>query len=120
MWFYKNGDFDTEIRIADYTIGIQPLPENYDALRNKLTDFAAERLQTITSAERLAKMMAGKAVLIKDVLFQTLRVDTDLRTDLAGQFKALRNQLIHDMTPEALRRHLRRNHRLRHVRRPPA
>jgi len=44
--------------------------------------------------------MAGKAVLIKDVLFQTLRLDTDLRTDLAGQFKAFKEHLIHDITPE--------------------
>ncbi len=44
--------------------------------------------------------MAGKAVLIKDVLFQTLRLDKDLQTDLAGQFKAFKEHLIHDITSE--------------------
>ena len=44
--------------------------------------------------------MAGKAVLIKDVLFQALTPDKDLQTDLAGQFKAFKEHLIHDITPE--------------------
>lgn len=98
--FYKNGEFDTEIRIGDYAVGITAVPENYDALENKLKDFVSERLQTITSAETLAEMMAGKAVLMKDVLFRALRDDADLQTELAAQYQAFKDQLIHDLTPE--------------------
>ena len=56
--FYKNGELVREISIGDWVMGVQPRPENYDALANQLRDFAAAKLQTITSAE----MMAGKAM----------------------------------------------------------
>ncbi len=98
--FYKNGELVREISIADYLMGLQPKPEQFDVLWNQLRDFADEKLQTITSAEALAKMMAGKAAIIKDVLFNTLREDEDLSTELAGQYKAFQDQLIHDLEPE--------------------
>lgn len=98
--FYRNGELIDEIVIVDFAKGLQPRPERYEALRNRLKDFAAERLQTITSAEKLAQMMAGKALLTKDVLLNTLRADEDLRSDLASQFKAFKDQLIHDLDIE--------------------
>jgi predicted helicase len=98
--FYRQGELTREISIGEWLMGVQPKPENYEALANQLKDFAAERLQTITSAETLAEMMAGKAVLIKDVLFNTLRKDADLTSELAGHFKAFQNQLIHDLGAE--------------------
>ena len=98
--FYKNGELTREISIGDWLMGVQPKPENYEALAHQLRDFATERLQTITSAERLAEMMAGKAVLAKDVLFNTLREDKDLRSELAEQYKAFKDQLIHDLEVE--------------------
>ena len=45
-------------------------------------------------------MMAGKAGLIKDVLFKVLRDDKEFRTDLGGQYKAFREHLIHDIKPK--------------------
>ena len=98
--FYKNGELTREISIADYLMGIQPKPDQFAVLANQLRDFAADRLQTITSAETLAQMMAGKAVLIKDILHNTLKEDADLTTELAGQFKAFKDQLIHDLEVE--------------------
>lgn len=98
--FYKNGEKVREISIGDWLMGVRPKPENYEALANQLRDFAAERLQTITSAETLAEMMAGKAVLIKDVLFNTLREDKELSSELAGQYSAFKEQLIHDLDQE--------------------
>ena len=98
--FYKHGELTREISIADLLMGIQPKPDQFSALANQLKDFAAERLQTITSAEQLAKMMAGKAILIKDILFNSLKEDKDLQTELTGQLKAFRDQLIHDLSVE--------------------
>ncbi|MEL6946189.1 MAG: type ISP restriction/modification enzyme [Pseudomonadota bacterium] len=95
--FYKNSELVRELSIGEQLMGVQAKPENFDALANQLKDFAAERLQTITSAETLAEMMAGKAVLIKDVLFNTLREDEELTSELAGQYKAFQSQLIHDL-----------------------
>ncbi len=98
--FYIKGEFVREISIADFLMGIAPKPDNYAALYAALKDFTAERLQTITSAKSLAQMMAGKAVLIKTVLANTLLQDEELESELAGQYKAFKDQLIHDLTIE--------------------
>lgn len=98
--FYRDGHRVASVSIADYLMGIQPKPEEFGTLENLLRDFITQSPQTITSPPDLAKRMAGKAVLIKDILFQTLRADPALQTDLAGQFKAFKEHLIHDITPE--------------------
>ena len=98
--FYKNGELAREISIADYLPTLPAKPDQFDVLANQLRDFARQRLQTITSAESLAEMMAGKAVLIKDILHNTLKEDKDLASELAGQFKAFKDQLIHDLDVE--------------------
>ncbi|EFL88046.1 type ISP restriction/modification enzyme [Ahrensia sp. R2A130] len=89
-----------EITIADMLMGIQPKPDQFAPLWNLLRDFVAERMQTITSAERLAQMMAGKALLTRDVLLKALEADAELTTELAGQFSAFKSQLIHDLDIE--------------------
>lgn len=98
--FYRNGERFASVTIADYLMGIQPKPEEYDRLENLLREFIAQKPQTITSTQKLAEMMAGKAGLIKDVLFKVLREDKEFRTDLGGQYKAFREHLIHDIKPE--------------------
>jgi len=42
--------------------------------------------------------MAGKANQIKDVLGNTLREDADLQTELAAQYQAFKENLIHAIT----------------------
>lgn len=98
--FYRDGERIASVRIADYLMGIQPIPGNFDQLEHLLRDFIAQRPQTITSPPDLAKRMAGKAILIKDVLFNALRTDEDMRTELAGQYQAFKEHLIHDISPE--------------------
>lgn len=99
--FYRNGEHQRTVSIADYRMGIQPKRSQFVVLENLLRDFAAERLQTITSAENLAELMAGKARIIKDVLFNTLQEDKNLTSELAGQYKAFQDQLIHDLELDA-------------------
>jgi len=98
--FYVKGELVREISIGDFMLGINPKADQYPVLAAQLTEFAQERLQTITSSKRLAELMAGKALMIKEALFQTLKQDPDLTTELAGQYKAFRDQLIHDLKPE--------------------
>jgi len=98
--FYREGELINRISIADFLMGIQPKPENFEALENQLKDFTAQRPQTITSSKKLAEMMAGKAVLVKDILAKALKEDKDLKTDLANQYSAFQEHLIHDITPE--------------------
>ena len=96
--FYKDGDKIRSVSIGVLTGGkIETLPDHFDTLLNQLKSFAAETPQSITSAKKLAQMMAGKAVLIKDIMGNTLRKDADLNTELTNQFKAFRAHLIHDI-----------------------
>jgi len=100
--FYVKGELIREVTIGDYYAHeLKARKRNYHALTEALKEFVAERLQTITSAKRLAELMAGKAVLIKTVLGNSLKDDIELNTELVGQYKAFKEQLIHDLTPES-------------------
>jgi type I restriction-modification system DNA methylase subunit len=87
------------VTIADYLMGIQPRPDDYDTLESLLRDFVTQTPQTIISPSDLAARMAGKAQLIKDVLFKTLAEDPTHTSELGGHYKAFQNQLIHDISP---------------------
>ncbi|WP_337995491.1 type ISP restriction/modification enzyme [Oleispirillum naphthae] len=98
--FYRAGERVASVAIADRLMGIRPRPDEFPVLENLLREFVAQKPQTITSSRTLAEMMAGKAALIKDVLFKVLREDGGLLSDLGGQYEAFREHLIHDITPE--------------------
>ncbi len=98
--FYRDGVLLSRITIAELSTRVKARPDSFKALENQLRNFAAQTPQTITSSEKLAEIMAGKAVLIKDVLFNTLREDSEMQSELSGHFKAFREHLIHDITPE--------------------
>ena len=98
--FYRDGELVASVTIADFATGITPKPSEYEALENLLRDFIAQRPQTITSPKDLAQRMAGKAVLIKDVLRKTLDDDADLRSELTAQYQAFKENLIQDITAE--------------------
>lgn len=98
--FYRDGTLLASVTIADLLMGIQPRPDQYAVLENLLRDFIAQRPQSITSPKELAARMAGKANLIKDVLSKTLGDDADFQTELAVQYNAFKENLIHDITPE--------------------
>lgn len=97
--FYRDGELISSVCIADFIMGVQPRPKDYAALENLLRDFIAQRPQTITSPRELAERMAGKANLIKDVLFRTLEDDKGAKTELSAQYEAFKDNLIHDITP---------------------
>lgn len=99
--FYKDGEFITEISIATLEDGqIKPLPENFDRFTHLLSDFALVVSQSIKSPTRLAKMMAGKARLMADVIEKSLNSDDeqDKRSNLKSQMISFKQMLIHDIT----------------------
>lgn len=103
--FYKDGDLVHEVMIGEQMMGWKPIPEAFAALENALANFAAQRPQTIRSPATLAKLMAGKAVLIKDILGKSLNADikaedTSGLTELLGHYKAFKEQLLHDIKPD--------------------
>ncbi|EKE67287.1 adenine-specific DNA methyltransferase [Oceanibaculum indicum P24] len=98
--FYRDGDLLASVSIGHLGTKVAPTPDQFSRLENLLRNFIAQRPQTITSPKELAERMAGKASLIKDVLRNTLREDEDFQSELAGQYKAFKENLIHDITPE--------------------
>lgn len=96
---YRNGERIAEVCIGQLTSQIQPSPERFAGLENLLRDFIAQRPQTITSPRDLAERMAGKAMLIKDILYNTLQADTEAEHEITGQYLAFKEHLIHDIAP---------------------
>ena len=97
--FYRDGKLRHEVSIGDDVSGWKPKTDQFEALRHALEDFASQRPQTIKTPAVLARLMAGKASLIKDILKNSLINDADHNTSLVGQYKAFKEQLIHDITP---------------------
>lgn len=98
--FYRDAQLVHDVRIGSVLMGIHPDPDRFGALEHGLKEFAAQTPITITKPEVLARLMAGKAALIKDILARSLIADADQKTDLAGQYQAFRDQLIHDISIE--------------------
>ena len=88
LW-YRDGELKHEVRIADFLMGVQRIPDRYPALEQLLRTFIAQTPQTITSSRALAERMAGKAVLIKDILANTLMEDKDGSSELIDQYRRL-------------------------------
>ena len=99
--FYRGGEKVREISIGVLSGGnIDVIADNFPVLEHQLKTFASQRPQSITSAKTLAEMMAGKAVLIKDIMANALRADARVRTELTEQFDAFKTHLIHDIDPD--------------------
>lgn len=99
--FLRDGEQTAFITIADITSPALPArPEEFERLETYLRAFAAEKPISIRSARRLAELMAGKAKLIKDVLGKVLKEDIDLQSDLAGQYKSFKANLLPNLTPD--------------------
>ena len=96
--FYLNGEKVEQVRIGEATPSgqIKPLPEHFDRLRTLLVDFSAFSGQTITSAKKLAEMMARKARLMRDVFYKAVQ-DTSEPSTLHDQLQAFKTVLVHDM-----------------------
>ena len=99
---YREGEFVTKIAIAEITEkGIVALPQNFERFENLIKDFCVHIGQTIKSPKKLAKMMAGKARLLSDVIGNALISDEEnyQNSTLREQKQAFKEILIHDITP---------------------
>ena len=104
--FYREGEFVTSVRIAELAgDSTRAVPEAEDKFRQMINDFATHSLQTIKSAAKLSKMMAGKARLLSTIIENALnadegtsdRVNEPANTTLREQLAAFQNVLIHDI-----------------------
>jgi predicted helicase len=104
LWFqfFQDGELVHEIRIAEVEENaIKPLAENFAQFTNLIQDFCTHIGQTIKSSKKLAKMMAGKAKLLQNILESAITSDekTQEDTSLKQQYETFKSILIHDLTP---------------------
>lgn len=105
---FHDGNFVSSISIGEVTDNkIYVKSENLDPFRNLLKEFYTHVGQTIKSSSQLAKMMAGKARLLADVVEKALCLDENdnllneaQNIDIYTQYQAFKTYLIHDIKPK--------------------
>ncbi|MDD3007356.1 MAG: N-6 DNA methylase [Arcobacter sp.] len=104
FWFYKNGELTIKIQIAKIENGVViPVSENFSLFENNIKSFVTFVSQTITSPSKLAKMMAGKARLLEDVIEKAIlsEDENEANNSLREQLEIFKASLIHDITPQS-------------------
>lgn len=104
--FYKNGTAYGDPIVLGKTNGnaIITHEDAYEMFVRRFKDFIADPIDTIRSAEHLAKIMGGKARRLRQNVLMMLDTDYDSdkkgKEDIAGIMAVLKQQLIHDLTDE--------------------
>ena len=101
--FYQNGELIHDLKIAEIENNkVIPLTQNYEKLLNLIKDFPTFVTQTIRSPKKLAELMAGKARLLQNILWNSVESDekTAEDTSLKEQYQTFKDILIHDLTPK--------------------
>lgn len=98
--FIRQGEVTSYISIADFIPTLPAKPEQFAALEHMLREFASQTPVSIRGAQPLAEMMAGKAIIVKDIMGKALVQDIDAKTqtELVAQYEAFKANLIHDIT----------------------
>lgn len=103
--FYRNGvAYCSPIKIATYDKNfrtITPLPQNYEYLSRTFIDFVKSHKEPIRSANHLAKIMGGKAQIIRNNIRENFTIDNDKNTELIQLYETIKKLLVHDMTLDA-------------------
>ena len=99
---YEQGEFLDSVRIAevkgDKIVGIA---EAEDIFLSMIQHLGSSAIQRVTSASRLAKLMAGKARLLANIIERAMNDDTDsyANDNLRGQYQAFKDVLIQELKP---------------------
>ena len=100
---YEHGEFVDSIRIAetkgDKIVGIAEAEDKFVAM---ILHLGSSAIQRITSAPRLAKLMAGKARLLANIIETAMNDETHSyeNDNLRGQYNAFKEVLIQELKME--------------------
>ena len=100
---YEHGEFVDSVRIAEVKGDkIVAINENEEKFLNLIEHVGNNAIQRITSASRLAKLMAGKARLLENIIEQSMNENTEsyANKNLHGQYQAFKDVLIQELKPE--------------------
>lgn len=96
--FYRNGAKYATIVVAEISNGRLTLfPDQFDALEAELKAFLEQPPEKITSAQRLAEIMGGKAQRVRTNVERFLKVESDRNDELLRIFALIRTLLVHDL-----------------------
>jgi len=96
--FYRNAELVESVKIADLENNkLIVKSENFEKLEMLLQNFLSFKTQTITSSKKLSEIMAGKARMIKRVIYMTLLNNKDSQTEVHNQYKVFKDVLVHDL-----------------------
>lgn len=104
FWFYRSGELVEKISIAKIEDGkIVAREKNFSLFTNNILNFTAHVSRSITSPIKLAKLMAGKARLLENVIEKAILSDeeSDANNSLRNEMKIFKANLIHDITPSS-------------------
>jgi hypothetical protein len=98
--FIRKGEVTGFVSIADLIPTLPARTDQFPRLEMLLKDFASQTPISINTAKQLAEMMAGKAVIIKDIMGNALVADKEagVSTELTDQYEGFKTSLIHDIT----------------------
>ena len=96
---YEHGEWQQSVRLAEIQ-GNKIRLSDADRFVSLMEHIKNARPQRITSASKLAQLMAGKARLLRDIIEQALIQDGETQTELRGYMQAFQQVLIHDITPK--------------------
>lgn len=100
--FYEHGEFVDSVRIAEVRGDkIAAVKEAEGKFLDMIQHIGSSAIQSITSASRLAKLMAGKARLLENIIAQAMDDDTDsyANDNLQAQYQAFKDVLIQELKP---------------------
>lgn len=96
---YEHGEWQQSVRLAEIQ-GNKIRLSDADRFVSLMEHIKNARPQRITSASKLAQLMAGKARLLRDIIEQALIQDGDNPTELRCYMEDFRKTLLHDITPK--------------------
>ncbi len=96
---YEHGEWQQSVRLAEIQ-GNKIRLSDAERFVSLMEHIKNARPQRITSASKLAQLMAGKARLLRDIIEQALIQDGDNPTELRCYMEDFRKTLLHDITPK--------------------
>ena len=97
---YEQGEFVDSVRIAEIKGGkVVGIDETEDRFIGMVQHLGTSAIQRITSAPRLAKLMAGKARLLANIIETAMNDETysEANDNLQGQYNAFKDVLIQEL-----------------------
>ena len=99
---YEYGEFVDSVRIAEVRGDkIVAIDENEDRFLSLIQHFGDTGIQRIASASKLAKLMAGKARLLENIIEKAMNDESQSyeNDNLRGQYQAFKDVLIQELKP---------------------